>query len=215
MILFRKNGTISYSQIDIRYFNKSDYNKFKIVKDPIKVLGEHIVLEKGVIFKTIMDFIFSNIVIFDKIFASQLNDVSLSEFMLEINKKGKSKYSKNKLAASWVNNFTSDWVNGIDFHMYGGMKVDKVRGIVNNNKSINHIPLYDIKDCEVIIDNSYKIWNLEAVKYTEHFIDITFYDFIGAILKNITTFGTPVERDEQTLIMNEIITKRKQNGRTN
>jgi len=201
-ILIAKDGKI------FKNLHYSTSTKEKRVKSLSSYLGCYVKIEDGIVFKTIFDLILKEKEFFDKVFAQELDNYSLSVFEKEWKKRGNPSYQEDfKIKYLEVQKIYDYFeTNGIEeietFTLISAVSVLDGKEI---KYSITLVPVSELKKIEVKINDQVDIFaanreedELEIFKIISAKTRITVYELIRSIIFEIAMYGSPEEKKEKT-----------------
>ncbi len=204
-----------------------------LTEDVIFHLQEYVEFGKDLTFKRLFEIIFENKEFFNILFSSVLGGVMLEDFEDEFKKKASKKKGDYILMFSWHTDYFDTLVDAFDEFRTFSDAAEMV-GVRTGKKyegdqvfSLDFMPINELKNKKVVINNFYEIIDhkyymdkMNDPKYKDeeifdeelkqHFCadskDFKVYDIFESLIKEISYFGTPEEREERA---NEMIEMRK------
>lgn len=176
--------------------------------DLIYMLGEEIELGEDVTFKTLFDIIILHKDFLNILCAKEMGGYLIDDFISDYEQDVKSKLDDEHfdLRVAWYSdiykyNQEVEFVDYVAFEAFGKLSVSKEEG--EYPISLAFISLAEIKNKLVKLDNSFELHDDETYKseidaiFKANYKALTVYEVFRSILREITFYGKPDERDKQ------------------
>ena len=189
---------------------RPDSEEVEIVtaSDLIYMLGEEIELGEDVTFKTLFDIIIIHKDFLNILFAKEMNGYLIDDFISDYEKDIKSKLDDEPfdLRLAWYSdiyeyNHEVEFFDYVVFEAFGRLSIREEEG--EYPISIAFASLYEIKNKLIKIDNTFELHDDESYKsdigafFKANYKALTIYDVFRSILREVTFYGKPSERDKQ------------------
>ena len=185
---------------------KSDSKKIKELEpgDISTYLGEDIELGEDVTFERIFDLIILHKKMFNSVFHQDMDGLKIDDFIedYESDLKNESNFQKYILRVCW-SGILYDMGDSIQMYDYPSLEAfGVIDSRIDKNEypiSISLTPLSQIRNKKIILNHSFSIrlpkFEENEYVYVKH-RPFRLYDLIGAILRDISHYGGPKDRDE-------------------
>jgi len=212
MIKLMKNKIIQYDNIS------ENKNVFE-VDSLIPLMGHKVQLEKDFTLTDLFSFIEKDKDLIEKIFSKQMGDFPLDPFIKEVNKAYDSYEGEDEgldcLEVYWcaesndIEEFDKNsYQDGLciqpSFHAIGTVKEKDIEQ-QTTQYSIMFSPLNSLKNIPIKTNNKFTIYDEEFNIVFENKKFFTLYDFLSAILYEITWSGTPEDRQRKANDLLDVI----------
>jgi hypothetical protein len=193
-----------------------EYGDFKTVPENLLhfYLSEDIKIAKDVTFGRIFELLIIHKELFNSIFYGKMRGFKIDEFIDDFNKEPVNTEITYLKIYRLMNKWGSDYFD--DYICFDGIAKNYIDKNFNNAKpfncnfSLSFASINSLKNLEIRCINDFKI--TDSTKNSKgHIVLInekkpfTLFEFIGAILYEITWFGTPEQKQEKASELNKII----------
>jgi len=178
------------------------------VSNLIYMLGEEVELGEDVTFKTIFDIIIFHKDFLNILFAKEMSGYLIDDYISDYEKNIKSKLDDEHfdLRLAWYSdvyeyNHEVEFVEYVAFEAFGRLSVSEEEG--EYPISLAFVSLSEIKNKLVKVDNTFELHDDESYKsdigalFKANYKSLTVYDIFRSILREVTFYGKPEERDNQ------------------
>jgi len=187
---------------------QSNSNTVKVIesKDVVKYLGESVEFGEDLKFSDVFELIILHKDFFNTLFSSDMRNLLIDDFIEDYERVYDINFKEQvyKLRLMWICDVyeydgTVDYFDYVSFDAYG--KIDKEIDTDDYGISIAYSSLGYLKDSNIFIDNRFEIQSaksfendIEAV-FKSNYRAVTLYEAFCAILREISFYGKPEERD--------------------
>lgn len=180
------------------------------IADIIYNLGESLEIGEDVTFSRLFDLIIFHKEFFNILFKHEMKGLVIDDFIFDYEKEVMifQKNQEYKLRLMWVCDVYEydgevDFIDYVSLDAFG--MIDKTIDKENYGISIAFSSLAEIKDSLIFINNTFDIQDSNTYKneiesiFKANYRDVTVYQIIAAILREICFYGNPDERDARRM----------------
>jgi len=185
----------------------SDSDMVEVIKaaDIIYSLGDEIELGEDVTFKNLFDIIIFHKEIFNTIFKEELGGLLIEDFIEDYEKDFSVEFNKIgfKLRLSWQSEVYQyddeiEYLDYTSFEAFGRLYEEDEE---DYPVSLSYVSLCEIREKNIFLDHTFELYDEENYTndveplFKAHHRDFTLYNIFSSILREISFYGTPEERD--------------------